>query len=191
MSPETFWLLAWGLGGLLVMSFVPSKRIDRVFPIVPPMCLLLAALVASIREKERWKPIVDRACAIALILSMVLLSGYTVRKVAAASRQKRDAFAEFGRTVVNEAAGNHWRYGVVGGEDEGMLLYVRQTEFLEPHQAAADWNSGKLDALVVAEDEMAGLLPRLRGGEPTRILTSNPAGRYRKRYFLLARSKPS
>jgi len=191
ISPETFWLLAWGLGGLLVMSFVPSKRIDRIFPIVPPLCLLLAAVIASIREKERWKPIVDRACAIALILSMVLLSGYTVRKIAVASSQKRDAFAEFGRAVVKEAAGNHWRYGVVGGEDEGMLLYVRQTEFLEPHQAAADWNGGKLDALVVAEDEMAGLLPRLRDGEPKKILTSNPAGRYRKRYFLLARPTSS
>ena len=49
-SPETFWLVAWSLGGLLVMSFVPSKRIDRVFPIVPPLCLLLAAQVAEFRR---------------------------------------------------------------------------------------------------------------------------------------------
>ncbi|MDP9100510.1 MAG: glycosyltransferase family 39 protein, partial [Verrucomicrobiota bacterium] len=40
MSPETFWLVAWTLGGFVVMSFVPSKRIDRIFPIVPPLCLL-------------------------------------------------------------------------------------------------------------------------------------------------------
>src|SRR4029077_14470890 len=26
LSPETFWLVAWSLGGLIVMSFVPSKR---------------------------------------------------------------------------------------------------------------------------------------------------------------------
>ena len=55
MSPETFWLVAWSLGGLLVMSFVPSKRIDRVFPIVPPLCLLLAASgrrVSSERKVE-------------------------------------------------------------------------------------------------------------------------------------------
>lgn len=190
MSPETFWLVAWSLGGLLIMSFVPSKRIDRIFPIVPPLCLLLAAVVSSIREKERWRSIVDRCCCVALILSIIFLSGYTVRKVAAASRQKRDAFAVFGRAVVKDAAAHGWRYGVVGGEDEGMLLYVRRTEFLEPDQAAADWNGGRLDALVVAEDEMAGLLPRLRGSETKKILTSEPAGRYRKRYFLLARSAP-
>src|SRR5213078_1290468 len=46
MSPETFWLLCWSLGGLLAMSLIPSKRVDRIFPIVPPLCLLLAAQIA-------------------------------------------------------------------------------------------------------------------------------------------------
>ena len=61
--------------------------------------------------------------------------------------------------MVKETAAHGWRYGVVGGEDEGMLLYVRRTEFLEPEQAAADWNAGKLDALVVPDDEIDGLIP--------------------------------
>jgi 4-amino-4-deoxy-L-arabinose transferase-like glycosyltransferase len=187
LSPETFWLLAWGLGGLVVMSFVPSKRIDRIFPIVPPLCLLLAAVVAALRERERWKPLVDRWCGIALLLSVLFTSGYTVRKVVIASREQRDAFAVFGRAVVQEARAHRWRYGVVGRDDEGMLLYVRRTEFLKPMQAVADWNAGRIDALVLPEDKMADLLPRLEGGEPKKILTSNPAGRYRKRYFLLAR----
>jgi hypothetical protein len=67
-----------------------------------------------------------------------------------------------------------------------MLLYVRRTEFLEPSDAAAEWNATKLDALVVPDDEMDGLLPQLRG-DPKKVLTSGPAGRYGKRYFLLAR----
>jgi 4-amino-4-deoxy-L-arabinose transferase-like glycosyltransferase len=187
LSPETFWLVAWSLGGLLVMSFVPSKRIDRVFPIVPPLCLLLAAIIAAGREKERWRLVVDRSCTVAIVLAVVSTSGYTARKIVLAGREKRDAFAVFGRAVVKDAAAHAWRYGVVGGEDEGMLLYVRRTEFLEPDQAAADWNAGKLDALVVPDDEINGLLPRLQGGEPKRILSSNPAGHYGKRYFLLAR----
>jgi 4-amino-4-deoxy-L-arabinose transferase-like glycosyltransferase len=45
MSPGTFWLLCWSLGGLIVMSLIPSKRVDRVFPVIPPLCLLLAAQV--------------------------------------------------------------------------------------------------------------------------------------------------
>jgi 4-amino-4-deoxy-L-arabinose transferase-like glycosyltransferase len=47
MSPETFWLLSWSLGGLIVMSLIPSKRVDRIFPIIPPLCLLLAAQIGG------------------------------------------------------------------------------------------------------------------------------------------------
>src|SRR5437870_9365925 len=47
MSPETFWLVCWSLGGLVAMSLIPSKRVDRIFPIVPPLCLLLAAQIAA------------------------------------------------------------------------------------------------------------------------------------------------
>ncbi|HEX8898604.1 MAG TPA: hypothetical protein VF751_07900, partial [Chthoniobacterales bacterium] len=185
-SPETFWLVVWSLGGLLVMSFVPSKRIDRIFPIVPPLCLLLAAMVGRLRENGRFRVIVDRSCAVAIVLAAVFTSAYTARKITAAHREQRDAFAVFGRAVVSEAATHRWRYGVVGGEEEGMLLYLRQMEFLEPAQAAADWNAGKLDALVVADDEVDALLPQLRG-EPKKLLTSGSAGRYGKRYFLLVR----
>lgn len=45
MSPDTFWLLCWSLCGLIVMSLIPSKRVDRIFPVIPPLCLLLAAQV--------------------------------------------------------------------------------------------------------------------------------------------------
>jgi 4-amino-4-deoxy-L-arabinose transferase-like glycosyltransferase len=47
MSPETFWLVCWSLGGLIAMSLIPSKRVDRIFPVIPPLCLLLAAQVGS------------------------------------------------------------------------------------------------------------------------------------------------
>jgi 4-amino-4-deoxy-L-arabinose transferase-like glycosyltransferase len=190
LSPETFWLVVWSLGGLIVMSFLPSKRIDRIFPIVPPLCLLLAVVIAACREKERWRTIIDRICAVAIILSVVFTSGYTARKVALGSREKRDAFAVFGRAVVKDTIAHGWRYAVIGGEDEGMLLYVRKTEFLEPEQAIVLWNGGRLDALVVPDDELDELLPRLRG-DPKTVRTSNPAGRYRKRYFLLVRAPSS
>ena len=186
LAPETFWLLGWSLGGLLVMSFVPSKRIDRIFPIVPPLCLLLAAAVGRLRGNEKLRPIVDRSCAVSILVAVIFASGYTARRMAIAFDEQRNAFALFGRAVVKETTAHNWRYGVVGGEDEGMLLYVRQTEFLDPHQAAAGWNAGKLDAVVVPDDEIEELVPQLQG-EPRKLLTSGPSGRYRKRYFLLAR----
>jgi hypothetical protein len=104
-----------------------------------------------------------------------------------ARREERAAFAEFGRDVMKKAAENRWRYSVLGGDDEGMALYVRRTEFAWPDEAAADWNAGKLDALVVADDDVAGVIALLKGPKPRRVLTSKRAGRYQKRYHLLVR----
>src|SRR6266568_5657803 len=52
MSPETFWLVCWSLGGLVAMSLIPSKRVDRIFPVVPPLCSLLAAQIRNIALGE-------------------------------------------------------------------------------------------------------------------------------------------
>jgi 4-amino-4-deoxy-L-arabinose transferase-like glycosyltransferase len=187
MSPETFWLVAWGLGGLLVMSFVPSKRIDRVFPIVPPLCLLLAAQVAALRTREKLSALTARCCAVAIGFACLFTTAYVVGKVVLGYRQHSDAFAAFGKAVRQEADTHGWHYEIVGGEDEGMALYLRRTEFLTPEQAAAEWNSGKLDGLVVPDDELTELLPRLPGAAPSKIGWSGPAGRYRKRYIFLVR----
>lgn len=187
MSPETFWLVTWSLGGLLVMSFVPSKRIDRVFPIVPPLCLLLAAQVAEFRAREKLRAVIDWCCLVAIAIACLFTTGYAVARMASAYRQHSDAFAIFGRAVREEAAAHGWNYEIVGGEDEGMALYLRRTEFIEPDQAAADWNSGKLEGLVVPDDELAELLPRLPGAVPSKIGWSRPAGNYRKRYIFLVR----
>jgi 4-amino-4-deoxy-L-arabinose transferase-like glycosyltransferase len=188
MSPETFWLVAWSLGGLLVMSFVPSKRIDRVFPIVPPLCLLLAALVAEFGRREKLKAVTRRCCTIAVVFACLFTTGYAAGKIALGYREQRDAFAVFGTAVRQEAAAHGWNYEIVGGEDEGMALYVRRTEFLEADEAAAEWKSGKLDGLVVPADEVEKLLPRLQGATPSKIGSSGPAGRYRRRYVFLVRS---
>ena len=188
MSPETFWLVAWSLGGLLVMSFVPSKRIDRIFPIVPPLCLLLAAQVAAFRMREKLRTVTEMYCTIAIVIACLFTTGYAAGRIVQGYRRQSDAFATFGYAVRHEAAAHAWRYEVVGGDDEGMLLYLRQTEFLEPDQAAAEWNHGKLDGLVVPDDELAELLPRLPGAVPSKIGWSGPAGRYKKRYIFLVRS---
>ena len=188
VSLETFWLVAWSLGGLLVMSFVPSKRIDRVFPIVPPLCLLLAVQVAEFRSREKSRAITGKCCTIAIILACLFTTGYAAERVILGYRQHSDAFATFGYAVRKEAVAHSLKYEVVGGEDEGMALYLRRTEFLEPDQAAAEWSSGKLDGLVVPDDELTDLLPRLPGAVPSKIGWSAPAGRYRKRYIFLVRS---
>src|SRR5215472_14249240 len=81
MSPETFWLFCWSVGGLIVMSLIPSKRVDRIFPVIPPLCLLLAAQIAprnfcshgpvgAARLPYLW-------ALAALVLAILFTGGYT------------------------------------------------------------------------------------------------------------------
>src|SRR5438445_4689332 len=84
----------------------------------------------------------------ALLLAIIFTGGYTISKVFSGYRDHRDALAAFGKKVRHEAEVHRWRYEVISAKDEGLLLYVRKTNFIEPDRAVIEWNSGNLDAFV-------------------------------------------
>jgi 4-amino-4-deoxy-L-arabinose transferase-like glycosyltransferase len=182
MSPETFWLFCWSLGGLIAMSLIPSKRVDRIFPVVPPLCLLLAAQLPG-RVATPRRPYL----AIALIFAIVFTGGYTILKVVAGYRDHRDALVVFGRKVRHEAETNHWRYEVVSAKDEGLLLYLRKAHFIEPNQAVDEWNHGDVDALIASTEKVPGLLRELRDAALSQLKTSEPGAEQGKGYALITR----
>jgi len=161
MSPETFWLVCWSVGGLIAMSLVPSKRVDRVFPVIPPLCLLLAAQVARISANQEWRERVYRRSAAALLFSILFTGGYAVAKVISGYRGHRDALVTFGHEVRRETQSHHWRYEAIAGSDEGMLLYLERAHFIQPDRAVDEWNRGNLDALVVPTEEAPNLMRQL------------------------------
>ncbi|HEX4707574.1 MAG TPA: glycosyltransferase family 39 protein, partial [Candidatus Udaeobacter sp.] len=198
MSSDTLWLLCWSIGGLLVMSLIPSKRVDRIFPIVPPLCLLLAAQVAArvscshgpvgrpstsvdsdstAHRSAHWtdsscgEPVATtnaqtRICrwsAAALVFAILFTGGYTIFKVASGYRYHRDALVIFGKEVRRQAQAHHWRYEVVSAKDEGLLLYLQKTHFIEPERATTEWNNGNLNALVASTEKAAGPMSQLQG----------------------------
>jgi 4-amino-4-deoxy-L-arabinose transferase-like glycosyltransferase len=164
MSPETFWLLCWSLGGLVVMSLIPSKRVDRIFPVVPPLCLLLAAQIGERSTSRRSETSALRPyLGIALVVALLFTGSYTIWKVVTGYRHHRDALATFGRDVRREAVAHHWRYEVVSAKDEGLLLYLQKTHFIEPDYAIAEWNRGNLDALVASTEKAPALMRGLQG----------------------------
>jgi 4-amino-4-deoxy-L-arabinose transferase-like glycosyltransferase len=169
MSPETFWLLCWSVGGLVAMSLIPSKRVDRIFPIIPPLCLLLAAQIGNVFGNEHLRTRVYRWSAVALLLAILLTGGYTITKVISGYRDRRDALVVFGRKVRHEAEVHHWRYEVVSAKDEGLLLYLRRTHFTEPDRAVAEWNRGNLDALVASTEKASALLRELQGAALSQV----------------------
>jgi 4-amino-4-deoxy-L-arabinose transferase-like glycosyltransferase len=161
MSPETCWLLFWSVGGLVVMSLLSSKRVDRIFPVIPPLCLLLAGQVSEGLKMDRLRAQIARWSASALIVACLFTSGYSIWKIGSGYRYHRDALAKFGRAVRFRAVANNWRYEAISTVDEGLLLYLRKTHFVSPGDAVADWNDAKLDGLVVPVPEVSSLLPRL------------------------------
>jgi len=167
MSPETLWLLYWSIGGLIVMSLIPSKRVDRIFPVIPPLCLLLAAQISG-RDAALRRPVGAARrpylwTVVTLVFAILFTGGYTCWKVIIGYRDHRDALAVFGRNVRHEAEAHHWRYEVVSARDEGLLLYVRKTHFVEPADAVTEWNAGNLDALVASKQKAAVLMSELKG----------------------------
>jgi 4-amino-4-deoxy-L-arabinose transferase-like glycosyltransferase len=198
MSPEIFWLLCWSVGGIIVMSLIPSKRVDRIFPVIPPLCLLLAAQIATrnprshgpvglspvsveseetaqravaTEEPSAW---ISRWSGIVLVFAILFTGGYTGWKIFTGYRDHRDALAVFGRKVREQAEARHWRYEMVSARDEGLLLYLRKIHFIEPQSAVNEWNNGRVDALVVSNEKAAMLMPRLPGAAISESITAEP-----------------
>ncbi len=161
MRPDTFWLVCWSAGGLILMSIIPSKRVDRIYPLIPPLCLLLGAQIASARAEE-WSGRLRAWLAPALIFACIFTGGYAAWKIGNGYHARSDALVRFSRQVRHETERNGWRYAVVGGREEGMLLYLRRDHFLSPDEALAQWGSGQLDALIVCN----------RPARPWRVLLS-------------------
>ena len=109
-SPEIIWLAAWSLGGLLVMSLIPSKRVDRIFPIIPPLSLLVAALFSRIASDEKLRGRAMRWSAMAIAFSVVFCAGYAAIKTTDAFRHDRGALVRFGHAVRKEADAHGWQY---------------------------------------------------------------------------------
>jgi 4-amino-4-deoxy-L-arabinose transferase and related glycosyltransferases of PMT family len=187
MSPETFWLLCWCMGGLIFMSLIPSKRVDRIFPIVPALCLLLAAQTGNIFANEQLRTRVRRWSAIALIFSIIFAGGYAVSKVVSGYRGHRDAIVLFGRAIRQEAEAHRLRYEVVSAKDEGLLLYLRRTHFIEPDRAIAEWNAGNLDALVAPAEKAPALMRELHDAALSQLRSNKRKEGQGSGYVLITR----
>ncbi|HEU0208226.1 MAG TPA: hypothetical protein VFQ78_04525 [Candidatus Udaeobacter sp.] len=198
MAPETFWLLCWSIGGLLVMSLIPSKRVDRIFPVIPPLCLLLAAQISATcaplpQTASSGIPGVRRLylwTLAALGLGILITGGYTGWKIVTGYRDHRDALAVFGKTVRDEAQAHHWRCQIVTAKDEGLLLYLREMYFIAPADAVAEWKAGNLDALVASEEKAAALMPDLKDAAFSELQSNESREQEQGRGYVLITHQP-
>jgi hypothetical protein len=122
--------------------------------------LLLAAQISNTNGAPR-RPYLWTVSA--FVLAIFFTGGYTTWKVVTGYRDRRDALAVFGKNVRHEAEAHHWRYEVVAAKDEGLLLYLRKTHFIDPQLAITEWNNGNLDALITSAEKATTMMPKLPG----------------------------
>ena len=185
-QPATLWLVCWAFGGLLFMSLIPSKRFDRIFPVLPPLCLLLAALYGqTMREApEIWRRLAGATMAAAMAIS----GGYAGGKALTGYRTQQGALVALGARVREIVKAHPERLAVVNARDEGMAMYTGATHFTPANEAVNLWRAGRIDWLLLGEGTFAKreaeLRPFRRVLELPRIAEKSSA------YVLLARPAP-
>lgn len=152
-EPETRWLFCWAVGGLVLMSLVPSKRVDRIFPVVPPLCLLLVAVARRLGETTH--PWVARSTRWVLPVALVLAAGGTGYEVTKSFRKHADGLDQFGRRARHLIAARGWRCELAVGDkqtdsDVTALVCLRRLRWLTPADATQAWQEGRVDALVLS-----------------------------------------
>ncbi|MFN2476944.1 MAG: hypothetical protein ABR526_11480, partial [Chthoniobacterales bacterium] len=166
---------------------IPSKRVDRIFPVIPPLCLLSAAALSNAWSNEQLRKNSTVWAAAALVTAVVFATGYTAHRVVRSYHSGNAALSEFAADVRQEAGARNWRYEVVGGRDEGLLLYLRRTHFLKLPDAIARWNSGALDAVVVPTAQVQEFLAEVAGARVEAVPTRQAANARPPGYALIKR----
>ena len=205
------WLVCWAAGGFVLLSLVPSKRTDRIFPVVPPLALVLTALLACAQRPVEAAvppaptptgepppvavPLVaawpwewarrTTAAAVALGLGSV---AYYIPRAYIYHDHARASFAAHALRIQSGKPVGLVTSRASQEADETMLVYLRQLAFLSPAEAIQQWSAGKLETVVVSENarsEFGGLLDLFGPNQPAlETAGSKPA------YFLLVHPRP-
>jgi 4-amino-4-deoxy-L-arabinose transferase-like glycosyltransferase len=146
-DPALVWLVCWAMGGLVFMSLVPSKRADRIFPIIPPLCLLLPAMLALVPRNRLSMWPLRRLALLVMAIAVLFSGGYAAYKGAQGYRENQEVLVKFGERVRMAAPAD--RLAVLNGKDEGMLIYAGVTRFTKPGDAGDRWKAGQIDAVVI------------------------------------------
>ena len=156
-NPAALWLLCWLLGGLLAMSVVPSKRVDRIFPVIPVAALCLAGMLPFFLQKRWLQPRLLTWLMVSAMLGYGIYTGYMVRQ---GYRNQSDRLVLFGESVQKLCAEKRWNYTLVEGRDEGMLMYAGKLVFDDVKGTALLFKNGSIEAAVVDSKKLTKLSER-------------------------------
>ena len=146
-NPARLWLVCWAVGGLVFMSLVPSKRADRIFPVIPPLCLLAAALLP---RETRWQRAGWLTAALALVITLTAAG----LEIAGGYRRDVGALARFGKQAREISAAHPERLALLPCKDEALPLYTRRIDSTRPDEALARWRRGEIEWLILSDRDL-------------------------------------
>jgi 4-amino-4-deoxy-L-arabinose transferase-like glycosyltransferase len=181
-EPGILWLVCWTLGGFVLMSLVPSKRVDRIYSLVPPLALLATTMVARL-PVAAWPAVRrDRWIAVVTVISLLALGGYQIGEAVYLSVEKEDTLVHFGREVRELAEREGLRFEAVEAPHLGMVIYTRRDVFMQSKDFVRALETGELDAVVVDEETLKEWAPDL---DPEVLLRSEPGLRAELPYLFI------
>lgn len=160
---QLLWLATWAIGGLVFMESVPSKRFDRIFPAVAPLCLMLPAMARHLPARRLFGQPFGKIATLASVGGMAIAGGYAGWCIFQAYDTKRGDLVEFGSRVRDLTNGRVERLAIVSGPDEAMLMYAGGRKFTRMDDALRGWHAGRVDWLLLARgdfDRVSAMLGR-------------------------------
>ena len=146
------WWAIWLFASLVVMSLVPDKRADRVFPLVPPMALLSAY---AVRYQTRYlqPDALGRWIGVLTVVAVLIWGPYTVLRMRQNGAGTEGARREFGERVREWAAAEGCPVvlaGPVDESDQSLPLHLRVSRWIPFEEIGEALARG---AVVVAPED--------------------------------------
>jgi len=159
------WLGCWFVGGLVFMEFVPSKRFDRILPVLPPLALLLARAARHLPENAWFAWPRRRVVEGVAITGMFGACAYTTAAIIHAHRNHARVLVQFGEYVRSIVKDQRERLAIAHVRDEGLLMYCGVRHYTPRSQAISLWENGQIDWLIVGKGDFEKVAEKLRDFE--------------------------
>jgi len=160
-NPALLWCKLWVAGGLVVMTLIPAKRVDRIYPIIPPLCLLVVE-IATVLRCQRKVRIASGAC---VVSAVAFSGGYFVGLVPLSYHENADGLVEFSNAVndVRSESPDVPLY-LVRARDEGLLIYLSMPRFTSTSEFEKAWDSGADAQFLISDRMQERYADRLKAG---------------------------
>jgi len=160
-NPALLWCTLWVAGGLVVMTLIPAKRVDRIYPLIPPLCLLIIE-ITMVLGNQRWSRVAGGAC---MVAALAFSGGYFVGLIPLSYHEKAGNLVAFAGAVKDLRAETPTTpLHIVRARDEGLLIYLNTQRFTSTSDFEKAWDSGAEAHFVISDRMQERYADRLKSG---------------------------